>query len=1016
MKFNLNNFFLLLFHFSIFNFQFSNAQTYFQQEVTYTIHVSLNDVTHELSANETIEYTNHSPNTLNEIYFHLWANAYKNENTALAKEFYKAGDFRFMNSTENERGFIDSLDFKIDGTKIEWNLLTDTIDVCKLRLNKPLKPGEKITITTPFHVKIPSAMISRLGHLKQAYYITQWFPKPAVYDLNGWNYFPYINKGEFYAEFGSFDIFITLPKNYLVGATGGLVDGEKELQWLNEKVEETKALTTYSGANLNFPPSSSETKTLHYHQSNVHDFAWFADKRWHVLKEEIELPTKKVTAWMMFTDIEGFYWKKAPEYMKSSIEYFSKWIGEYPYNNVTAVDVTDAEGNGMEYPCITAIGNYGDPFELEVTIAHEIAHNWFYGMLGSNERMHPWMDEGLTNFLETRYVYTKYSADKEKQLEKYGRLGGISKHFGLDKLNHRKLQYFGYLMGARNNSDQQPETPADRVAFPNYHGDVYYKTCLSFDFLKSYIGDSLFDGCMHRYFTEWKFKHPRPEDLKTVFSTTSGKNADWLFEDMIKTAKKIDYKISSIKSLDDKRTFSLRLKNTGNVASPLSISSLKNGEIKKTEWIEGFKESKILSLSCEDCDAFRINADEKMPELYQSNNTIRTKGLFKKTEPIHFHFLGGLENENHTQIFYSPTIGWNNYNKLKAGAAFYNIFIPEKEFEYVVMPMYAFGSKDLAGGGNASYNFYPLNSKIQKIQLAVGVQSYSYAHDQYFNSDGLSSTSILKFNKIDSRINFFLLPEDRTEKIKYQLTIRNIFINKDVPYFYQSKPSSQKISMFELSFDRNRFNPIDPSDFIFKARGNTNLFLASLEEKFVLSYGKLNKGLDVRLYAGNIFYRNTTLQGEDYRLQLSGYPGANDYLFDEIFLGRTETSGLSSRQFVATEGGFAIPTFFYRQSDKWLATLNLKTSLPGILPIKLFADFGTFDHSNDLTTGSKISYEAGIELDVVKNIFTVYFPLFYSDDIQYIVDNNKLDVGDLIRFELHLNKLNPLTLIKQIEF
>ncbi len=994
----------------------SFAQNYFQQEVNYTIHVSLNDVKHELSATEKIEYTNHSPNTLNELYFHLWANAYKNENTALANEFQKSGDPKFLNAKEEERGFIDSLNFESDGIKIEWNLLTDTIDICKLTLNKPLAPGEKITITTPFHVKIPSALISRLGHLQQSYFITQWFPKPAVYGNNGWNYFPYINKGEFYSEFGVFDVFITLPKNYVVGATGDLVEGEKEIEWLDEKVTETKAIVNFE-KEMSFPPSSSETKTLHYHAEKVHDFAWFADKRWHVLKEDIELPVskRKVTAWMMFTNAEANYWLKSPEYMKSSIDYFSKWIGEYPYNNVTAVDVTDAEGNGMEYPAITTIGNYGDPFELEVTIAHELGHNWFYGILGSNERRHPWMDEGLTNFLETRYVYTKYSGKAEMQLEGFSKLENEPLSFGLNKLNHRKIQYLDYLYGARNNSGQAPETSAEKVSFVNYHDDVYYKTALSFDFLKSYLGDSLFDICMNRYFEEWKFKHPQPEDLKNVFTITSGKNLDWLFEDLIKTTKKLDYKLSGIKSSADKNNFMLTVKNSGDVASPFSISSLKNGETKQTQWLEGFNGSHELSMSCNDCDAFKIDAEEKMPELWQKNNTIRTNGMLKKLEPIRFQFVGGFEDPKKTQLYYSPVIGWNNYNKLMAGGAFYNIFVPEKKFEYVLMPMFAFGTSDLTGGGNISYNFYPKESRLHIIQVSVGAQNYSYANDEYEKTDGSIETSQLKFGKLDSRINFFILPVDRAEKIKYEITLRNILINKDLPYFYNNKPSSKLISLYELNFNMNRYNKLNPADFTLKVRGNENLLLAYIEDKFRIIYGDPDKGLDVRFFAGNIFNRNTSLQGEDYRFQLSGYSGSSDYLFDEVFLGRTESKGVLSQQFIATEGGFAMPTYFYRQANKWLAALNLKTTVPGILPLRIFADIGTFDHADELTNGSSISYEAGIEINVIKDIFTVYFPFFYSDDIQYVVDNEKLNFGNQIRFELHLNKLNPFTLIKKIE-
>ncbi|MCX6290829.1 MAG: M1 family metallopeptidase [Bacteroidetes bacterium] len=977
----------------------------------------MNDVTHELSASESIEYTNHSKDVLSVLYFHLWPNAYKDETTALANEFYKDGDPKIINLKENEKGLIDSLDFKIDGNKIRWNLLTDTIDIGQLFLEKPLLPGEKITITTPFHVKIPSAMISRLGHLGQAYFITQWFPKPAVYDQNGWNYFSYLNRGEFYSEFGTFDVYITLPENYVVNATGDLTDGEKELHWLDEKVKETQSITTFP-KDMSFPTSSDKTKTLHYHQENVHDFAWFADKRWHVLKEEIEMPVskRKVTGWMMFTNAEADYWMKAPAYVKSSILFFSKWIGEYPYHTISAVDVTEAAGDGMEYPTITTIGSYGDLFETEVTIAHEIGHNWFYGILGSNERIHPWMDEGLTNFLETRYVMEKYSGDKEKQMEQFGKLGNTSKHFGLDRLNHRNIQYIDYLWGARRNSDQPPATTAEKVMRANLHGDVYFKTSVSLDYLKSYLGDSLFDACMHRYFENWKFKHPQPEDLKTIFTSTTGKNLDWFFEDLISTNKKLDYKFSSLKFSKENKNYALTLSNNAGIAAPLSVSSMKDGKVLRTHWLEGFPDTKNITLNDTGADAFRIDAEEKMPELYRTNNTIRTKGIFKKTEPIRFQFLGGLENPDHTQIFFTPVAGWNHYNQFMAGAAFYTMFIPEKKFEYVLMPMYAFGTKDLTGGGNVAYSMYPYQSPVRKIQFSVGVQSYSFGKDEHWERDTTLLSSMLKFGKIDSRIHLYMLPSDRREKISYDAELRNIFIRKDLPYNYNGKPASKNISLFELSFCRDRYNPINPSRQELLVRGNQNLFLATFEEKFRITYKEIDKGFDIRLFAGNIFYRNTTLQGEDYRFQLGGYSGDNDYLFDEVFLGRTDNTGMLAQQFVARDGGFAVPTYFYRQANKWMIAVNLKTSLPGILPVRLFADFGTFDRASELTGGSAISFEAGAELDVIKDIFTIYFPFTYSDDIQYIVDNEKLDYGKLVRFELHLNKLNPFTLLKKIQF
>ncbi len=1024
----------------------SSAQNYFQQDVSYTIHVSLDDVKYELSATESIEYTNHSPDALHEIYLHLWANAYKDDNTALAKEFFKNGDSHFSKFSSEGRGFIDSLDFKVNGEKVNWKLMTDSIDICKLTLEKPLQPGEKITITTPFHVKIPSAFISRLGRIQQSFFITQWYPKPAVFDKNGWNCLSYINQGEFYSEFGTFDVFITLPQNYVVGATGDLIDGEKELQWLNEKAKDTKAITTFS-KDMSFPSSSKETKTLHYHQDNVHDFAWFADKRWHVLKEEIELPSskRKVTAWMMFTNAEADYWMKAPEYMKASIQYFSQWIGNYPYNNVTAVDVTDAEGNGMEYPTITTIGSYGDPFELEVTIAHEIGHNWFYGILGSDERKHPWMDEGMTNFLETRYVYTKYENDKEKQLEEFGKLGAISKHFGLDKLNHRNIQYVDYLSGARNNTDQSPETNAEYVAFKNYHGDVYYKTCLSFDLLKSYLGDSLFDTCMHHYFDEWKFKHPQPEDLKTIFANTSKKNVDWLFDNMIKTTKKIDYKISSIKTSADKNNYSLTLKNAKEVASPLSISSLKKGKIQRTQWLEGFKGKQTINISCDDCDAFKIDAEEKIPELHRKNNTIRTTGLFKKIEPLRFQFAGALEDPSHTQLFFSPTIGWNNYNKFMAGAAFYNIFIPEKKFEYVVMPMYAFGSKTFTGGARATYNIYPFSNYINKISISSGASTYSYYNLEYnVATDGYDFSHSFAFRKLSNELTVFLLNRKYNTNEKSSITLRHVLTNVETTEYYSTDivvlgnpgASSHRVriadvtkNFFQLKYNFKNTVTLNPYSIDIEVTASDEFILPTLTYCQKIAYPKNNHGLELRFfvgYAGDAAATSGAKYPTAYHLNMSGqsasenYYAPQDYLFDEVFLGRTEVDGILSQQFTATQGGFKLASKITGQSASWLAAMNLKTSLPGVLPLKLFADIGFYKvpdgYPDELNSPGM--YDFGIDLVIIKNIFDIYFPFGYSDNIKlkYNEDKGVFDnYGQKIRFELHLNKLNPLTLIKKIE-
>ncbi|MFY9152547.1 MAG: hypothetical protein WAO52_11055, partial [Prolixibacteraceae bacterium] len=331
------------------SFQVVSAQEYFQQRVNYKIQVQLNDQLHEFTAFETLEYINNSPDTLRFLFFHLWPNGYSNNKTELAKQLFSIkGKQKLFNDPELN-GWMDSLDFRVEKQKVQWNLLTGQPDVCQIILNKPLLPHDSITITTPFHVKIPKGVTSRLGHIGESYQISQWYPKPAVYDQTGWHPMSNQDQGEFYSEFGSFDVSITLPENYIVGATGNLQNPE-ESKMLDQLAADTSWIKNTGSEMADFPPSSGNMKTLRYTENQIHDFAWFADKRFHVLKGKVKLPEsgKEVTTWVMFTNQQAELWKDALPYVNHAIQYFSKWNGDYPHQSFTAVQSALSAGDGME--------------------------------------------------------------------------------------------------------------------------------------------------------------------------------------------------------------------------------------------------------------------------------------------------------------------------------------------------------------------------------------------------------------------------------------------------------------------------------------------------------------------------------------------------------------------------------------------------------------------------------------------------------------------------------------------
>jgi len=501
-----------LLHFLLLLTSAHSQQNYWQQEVNYTIEVSLNDKDNTLNGFEKIEYVNNSPDTLRFIWFHIWPNAYKNDKTAFSDQLLENGNTKFYFSGKEQKGYINRLDFKVNNITAATEDHPQHIDIIKLVLPLPLLPHEKVLITTPFHVKLPFNF-SRGGYDGQSYQVTQWYPKPAVYDRKGWHPMPYLDQGEFYSEFGSFDVSITVPNNYVVAATGELQNAE-EKKWLESRSSFSwkpvkKKIKTKGGGYKTiydpFPPSSSNIKILRFKQSNVHDFAWFADKRFIVAHDTCSLQSGKIIeAFAYYTPEQEIYWKHVIQTVKNTIRFYSQQVGEYPYNVVSAVQGPASFGGGMEYPTITVISADDNQRELTKTVFHEVGHNWFYGILGTNERDYPWMDEGINTFYEDKYFAPK---DQWLNFDKEGE----------------------FQIKATEKTDQPINTASEKFNADNYDLVAYYKTAQWLRYMESQLDSQVFRKAIQDYYQRWQFKHPQPDDFKNTISESSGRNVDSLF-------------------------------------------------------------------------------------------------------------------------------------------------------------------------------------------------------------------------------------------------------------------------------------------------------------------------------------------------------------------------------------------------------------------------------------------------------------------------------------------------------
>jgi len=1006
-------------------------QSYFQQTVNTKIDVTLDDKKHFLHGVEEIEYVNQSKKELNFIIMHIWPNAYKNNTSALATQLDENGEVDFHFANANDRGYIDSLSFEVDGKKITYTNYDGHQDIIKLNLGQPIPPGGKVVIKTPFRVKIPKGIYSRLGHIGESYQITQWFPKPAVFDTAGWHPITYLSQGEFFSEYGTYDVKITLPKNYLVGATGDMVNGENELNFLDALVIKTEEMVANKSFPINkaglpdmkFPVSSKEFKTLHFHQENVHDFAWFADKRYNVLKGEVELPhsKRKVTTWAMFTNNEADLWTKSIEYLNDATYYYSLWTGDYPYNHVTAVDGSISAGGGMEYPNVTVIGESYTALGLEQVIVHEVGHNWFYGILGSNERENAWMDEGLNTFTENRYTETKYPDSKMD----FGLPSGIMKKVGLDQYGPRGMYDLGYIFNARRNYDQPIQTRSDLFTPTNYGAIVYGKTGIGFDYLLAYLGDELFDQCMHAYFEEWKFKHPQPKDVQVVFERESGKDLSWLFDDYIKTTKKMDYGISKVKKVGD--SLQVTIKNNAAIKAPVSISSFSQGTQSSVTWLDGFEGKKTIMLPNLDADELLLDAAKDMPTINRKDDQIKTSGLCKKLEPVKFKFLGSFENPKESQVYYAPAIGWNAQDKLMLGAAFYNTAIPERKLEWLVAPMYAIGSKKLVGLGDVKYNLYGNGGLIRKATLGYNYKAFStetiewtrFYNDQSFKEfQEITDYSQWQRHEISADIE---LNNYNLRKAKHNILIRGINISESISLVnvditnavnlrYTVK-NKQILKPASIQFDLVSLNSLNFGTF-------TGV---SMEAKIRKNYNVDLKGFEVRFFVAQTLDRNEGLFTSKYNWSLSGQNGAGDYLYDHTLLGRDQSyPDMTTQQTTGTQGDFKVNSVYrIGSSDSWLASLNFKLEAPIGIPIGVFGDAGI--HPKTVISNSGVSnevgfqYDGGIYIPIRKDIFEIYIPLFYSEDIKATLDSWDVSFMQRIRFVLNFNELNPFKIVKNIK-
>lgn len=551
---------------------------YWQQDVQYKIKASLSEQTDIVDGILNLTYYNNSPDTLSIVYFHLYQNAFI-KGSYLEKLNIKNGFKQKFGKYENNQlgTAIERMQVNGQDAPSYWD---NTI--YKVELPQALLPNSSCLITVKFKTYFDDGGTQRrrMKLFKDAWGNKQydgvhWYPRICVYDRKfGWETDQHLGK-EFYGDFGSYDVELTLPSHYVLDATGVLQNRDEVLPAeLRAKLDlkNFKDKKWDSAPDSTILPKNGTTKTWKFHADNVHDFAWVADPTFRIGEQELILPNgHKISCVALAQEPHASGWQDAAMFTSKVIEIYSRDIGAYAYPKMIVADARD----GMEYPMLTLDG--GSSPGYYGLLAHEVGHNWFFGMVGNNETYRASLDEGFTQFL-THWSMSRILPEqpkvhsKNKYIQKYYR-----------PLPQREQSiYLGYIRDAMVNNDVPLNTHSDDFDGALNHGGgyghVYYKTATMLYNLQYVLGDELFLASMQHYFEQWKFCHPYFEDFRSSIIHYSHVDLNWFFDQWLETTKNIDYSITKIEKdkgvtsyIGFDNGYRIKLQRVGTMQMPIDL-------------------------------------------------------------------------------------------------------------------------------------------------------------------------------------------------------------------------------------------------------------------------------------------------------------------------------------------------------------------------------------------------------------------------------------------------------------
>lgn len=832
----------------------------FSQNNNIKINATLNSETKELSIYQEIDFYNKSDSILYNIYFHNWANAYRDKKTPLAERFVEKNSKNFHFTSERNRGNSNINTLLVNYDVAHWEITDQNPDILNLHLNKPLHPKDSIKVIVTYTVKIPNSKFTRYGVNSNNYNMRYWYLAPAIFDTK-WQTYNNLDLDDLYMDYTNYNIKINVPKDYtvisdlIVSNSGGEVKNSYQLIGKNRLDVELNITQFDDFSQYNSEPVSIITN-LNSAKLNL------------VLKTNI---------------------------LNRELDFIESYLGEYQHKKllINRIDYDKDPVYGFnQLPSF--LTPFSDNFEWDIKMFKVLVRKYINTKFLFNQREDVWLADGLQTYLMMKYVETYYPEMKA--------IGNISKIWGIRSFNLAKIDfndkyYFVYQFASRKNLDQSLITPADSLSNFNQKIANKYKAGIGIKYLENYLGEETITNAITDFSRKNATKKTKSDSFFNSISTP--KNLDWFKHGYVNTNKKPDYSIKKVVKKGD--SLEVSIQNNRDFEVPIELFGIKDDEIKFRNWLTGIDSITKITIPKNGFKKLSLNYESLLPEYNLRNNW---KNIDKKlfTRPIQLKFFKDIENPYYNQLFYTPVFGYNYYDGIILGMAFSNKTFINKPINFKLTPSYSTKSNSFSGSYSINYAYLPENKMVNKLTVGIIGNHYDYAPD-------LPYSKVVPYAALEFKMKNYRDISSNIIAASYN------FVDKTPSPTETQDLETLKYNVFSLGYGYAKPTVLEDIRFSTGLEISDKFSKVSLNAQYRI-LTNTNTQFDFRFFAGAFLSNKTNTDFFSFALDRP-----TDYLFRYDYFGRSETSGFLSQQIIIAEGGFKskLPVPY---ANQWLTSVN----------------------------------------------------------------------------------------------